>query len=394
MAKTKDLTVSLPRLHAGQELLLHQAKRFNVVCCGRRFGKTKFGVTIAIKALLRGERVAWFAPNYTYIREVWAEVKSRLGNVTKRVSEQEKRLETITGGVMELWHLESENVARGQKYHLAIIDEAAMARNLEAAWNGAIRATLMDYAGSAWFLSTPQGDNYFKTLWDAAEAGAEGWQNFKMPTATNPHIAESEIYAAEKALPAVQFRQEILADFVTVSGTLVRVDMLRRGTAPPCQNIVMGVDLAISTREGADYTACVILGQDVAGTTWVLDAQRMRGQFNDVLTMIKNLSQRWNPGVIAIEAVQYQAAVVQELLRTTQLPVRGVKPDKDKQTRFLPLQARYEQRLIWHSDMLTTDFERELTAFPLGRHDDYVDAVSYAYAELAIPVYTYNTFIP
>jgi predicted phage terminase large subunit-like protein len=243
----------------------------------------------------------------------------------------------------------------------------------------------VEYRGSAWFLSTPKGDNYFKALWERGITDPDHWAAWHMPTATNPYIDATEIEDAKNLLPEVQFRQEFLADFETRQGTLVRAGMLRTGVPPQMLHIAMGVDLAISTREGADYTAVAVLGVDAAGATWVLDAQRVRAQFSDILALIRRLAAQWRPSVIAIETVQYQAAVVQELLRTTSLPVKGVKPDRDKQTRFLPLQARYEQRLVWHAEGLTPDFERELLAFPLGQHDDFVDAMGYAHGALQNP---------
>lgn len=117
---------------------------------------------------------------------------------------------------------------------------------------------------------------------------------------------------------------------------------------------------------------------------YIRDAQRIRAPFHQVLQFVQQMAAKWKPSIIAIEAVQYQAAVVQELLRTTRLPVRGVKPDKDKLTRFLPLAARYEQGLVKHAPGLPGWFEDELLAFPVGEHDDAADAAAYAWQALGM----------
>jgi len=52
-------------------------------------------------------------------------------------------------------------------------------------------------------------------------------------------------------------------------------------------------------------------------------------------------------------------------------------------TRFLPLLARYEQGLVKHVPGLSGAFEEELLSFPVGEHDDLVDALSYAFAASA-----------
>jgi predicted phage terminase large subunit-like protein len=111
----------------------------------------------------------------------------------------------------------------------------------------------------------------------------------------------------------------------------------------------MGVDLAISTKTTADYTAIVVLGREKQGKIWVLDVARDRVRFHDGQKFIQQMAEKWNPATIRIEEVQFQAAVVQELLRTTTLPVQGAPCDKDKLTRFQPVAARYEQHLIYHA---------------------------------------------
>jgi len=135
----------------------------------------------------------------------------------------------------------------------------------------------------------------------------------------------------------------------------------------------------------------VALSRDANGKIYVRDAQRLRAPFHQVLQFIQQMADKWHPASIAIEQVQYQAAVVQELLRTTALPVRGIKPDKDKLTRFLPLAARYEQGLVAHSPELPGWFEDELLSFPVGAHDDGCDALAYAWQALgAVGVYAYH----
>lgn len=46
--------IVLPALHAGQRRLEAEAARFNVVSCGRRFGKSKHGLVRAIAHPKRG----------------------------------------------------------------------------------------------------------------------------------------------------------------------------------------------------------------------------------------------------------------------------------------------------------------------------------------------------
>jgi len=332
---------------------------------------------------LEGAPVGWFAPQYKLLEEVFREARRILAPVITATNTQQHRLELITGGTIDFWTLDTPDAGRSRKYALVIIDEAAMARNLEEAWTAAIRPTLADLQGKAWFLSTPKGGNYFKTLFDRA-ADDPDWARWQMPTASNPYIRPSEIEAMQKDMPSLMYQQEVLAQFVDAQGAALKREWLKVGTVPKGLPVVLGVDLALSTKQDADYSAIVALSRDKDGLIYVRDAQRLRAPFHQVLQFIQQMAAKWNPTVIAIESVQYQAAVVQELLRTTKLPVRGVKPDKDKLTRFLPLVARYEQGLVYHDPGLPGWFEDELLSFPVGKHDDGCDALAYSFQALGM----------
>lgn len=251
------ITLTLPRLHPVQAAIKQEARRFNVVNSGRRFGKTILGVDVLTSPVLHGYPVAWFSPTYKMLAEVWRDLCAILQPVTARTNTQEKRLELVTGGVVEMWSLEDPNAGRSRKYKAAVIDEAAMTPNLEPAWNAAIRPTLTDLSGGAWFLSTPKGYNFFHALYQRGQGADPDWASWTRPTADNPHIPAAEIAAAEAELPALIFRQEYLADFsagaeLGVFRGVREVSTLAAGDPAAHQGhtIVSGLDFA----QAADFT--------------------------------------------------------------------------------------------------------------------------------------------
>jgi hypothetical protein len=243
-----DIRLKLPRPHPGQREIIDNARRFNVIDCGRRWGKTLIGGELAAQTMLAGQPIGWFAPTYKLLSDAWREVKTLLQPVISDKSETEKRLTLITGGFIDMWSLEDENAGRGRKYKRVIVDEAAMTANLEKGWTESIRPTLTDYAGDAWFLSTPKGQNYF---WRLFNMEAPDWYAVQMPTSTNPYIDAEEIDAAKMLLPERVFRQEYLAEFIEESGGVFRrvaeaVDQGRTENEPRRQGrtYTLGVDLA------------------------------------------------------------------------------------------------------------------------------------------------------
>jgi predicted phage terminase large subunit-like protein len=182
-------------------------------------------------------------------------------------------------------------------------------------------------------------------------------------------------------MPSVAYRQEILAEYVDLAGALMRRDYITyTDRVPDKLKVGIGVDLAISKRDGADYTAIVVMGyEEATGHRYVLDVVRERCSFNETLRLIQKVAEKHNPHKVLIEEVQFQASVVQELTRTTSLPIKGYKPDRDKVTRFHELLARYEQGLVFHRRGILPEFDNELLAFPESEHDDMVDAAVYAH---------------
>lgn len=244
----QEIRLTLPRPHPGQRQILAEARRWNVIDCGRRWGKTLIGGEISAQSMLAGQPVGWFAPTYKLLSDAWREVKTLLQPVISDKSETEKRLTLITGGFIDMWSLEDENAGRGRKYKRVIVDEAAMTPNLEKAWTESIRPTLTDYAGDAWFFSTPKGQNYFWRLYNQT---GEDWYSAQMPTSTNPYIDAEEIEAARLLLPERVFQQEYLAMFIEESGGVFRrvaeaVDNGRDAPEPRQQgrSYTLGVDLA------------------------------------------------------------------------------------------------------------------------------------------------------
>jgi predicted phage terminase large subunit-like protein len=378
--------ISRSNPHEAQKVLLAQQSRFNVAVCGRRFGKTELTKEILLPTLKQALPCAYFAPTYKMLSLVWKDFKSSFYAAIAAVNVQEKRLEFKNGSSLDFWSLDSFDSVRGRKYACGVIDEAAMVRDLEEAWLQVIRPTLTDYAGKAWFLSTPKGMNYFYMLYSKGFHGENGWVSWQYPTSANPYISKSEIESARQELPSLVFQQEYLAEFVEMAGTLIKREYLRTGSIPSGLEYYMGVDLAISTKSTADYTAIAVLGRDSAGIIYLCDVARARLNFHDAMDWILTYADKWNVETINVEQTQYQAAAVQELLLRSQHTVWGVKPKKDKVTRFMGMQARYEQGQVIHSPSISDEYEKELLAFPYGEHDDMVDAVSYAYMSFGISV--------
>lgn len=216
-----EIVIKRPKLHVGQQEVYQNALRFNVLCNGRRWGKSKLAVRLAMDTMLKGYPVGMFVPTHEFSEDFWEEIKERLEPIISYKNESKFILNIKTGGHLKIWSLEKKRAGRGRKYKRAIFDEFAFAKDPKTSWELAVRATLTDMQGDAWFLSTPNGfNNYFHDVFQFATETEKypNWKSFQMPTSTSPFISESELKEVEKQLDPLTFAQEYLAQFVTFAG--------------------------------------------------------------------------------------------------------------------------------------------------------------------------------
>jgi phage terminase large subunit-like protein len=385
----REIRIRLPRPHALQRQVLKQQKRYNVVACGRQWGKTTLGVSLAVRCLLEEKRVGWFSPTYKDAMDVWRELKQRLLDVARDKSESEHRLELVTGGVFELWTLDDPDNGRGRQYDLVIIDEAAKIRKLEQAWTQTVQPTLLVRRGGAWFLSTPKGRNYFFRLWQSAQV-LEEWAGWHFKTADTGLVPLSEIEEARKLLPQDAFRQEYEAEFLEDGGVVFRnldavcVEEALAAGIHGCR-YVMGVDWG----KHNDFTVFTVFDVDTKKQVYV---ERMNQiDYHLQIQRLLALYERFRPTHIVAER-NAMGEVLVEMLQRQNLPVVAFSTTAASKTQIIEaLMLAVEQKSIsllndpaQRTELESFEIERLPSgsfryAAPPGMHDDMVIALALAW---------------
>ena len=100
-----DYAIELPTFHPGQVAAFRKPGRFKAIRCGRRWGKTKFGCTLAMDVAIKSYPVGWFAPEYKFLTEPYQEILMTLGDFVKSSSEQKGAIHLRSGGNIDFWTL-------------------------------------------------------------------------------------------------------------------------------------------------------------------------------------------------------------------------------------------------------------------------------------------------
>lgn len=260
-ARGSAVVIPRPPLLDWQGEVVAEARRFNVVCVGRRAGKTELGLRLCADDEVLRYPVGWFAPSYKMMLEVWRSADVLFAPVIARRNASERRIEFTTGGVLEFWSLDNPLAGRGRKYKRIIVDEAAFVPNLLQTWEHVLRPTLADYRGDAWIFSTPKGRNGFWQLWQMGQDDARGdWRAWQKPSEVNPKIPPDELAEMRATLPERVIAQELDAQFLDDAGGVFH-RVMECATATPLdgpldgRSYIAGVDIA----NEADFTVISIL---------------------------------------------------------------------------------------------------------------------------------------
>ena len=141
----------------------------------------------------------------------------------------------------------------------------------------------------------------------------------------------------------------------------------------------------IGQKGGADNdpTVILVMGECEQGHV-VLDLWRDRVIYPTLLPKVVKMIRQWNPVAVLIEDQNNGATLLQDLGTTelaNRVPLIAQKPRDSKEVRFDRISPIIEAGRVLLPSPDTNcawlgTFEDELTSFPLGKHDDIVDALS------------------
>jgi Terminase large subunit, T4likevirus-type, N-terminal/Terminase RNaseH-like domain len=224
--------------HGGQAKFHTAQKRFKVMCCGRRWGKSTAGPHEEMpKMLLRKPVMGWVvAPTYDLgekeFRVFWDVLIDKMGvpvdksKTFNSIRTKSFRITTAWGSSIEVRSAEHPESLVGEGLDFVIMAEAAKLK--KSHWEKYIRPTLSDKRGSAIFVSTPEGFNWFYDLWQQGQSSEpvfSEWWSYSSPTWENTIVfpggrRDPEMLEVEGTLAPEVFAQEYGAEFTSFAGRI------------------------------------------------------------------------------------------------------------------------------------------------------------------------------
>lgn len=223
--KTKVHEIRIPYKPRPLQREVHKSlKRFNVLVCHRRFGKSVLAINELILHAVNNpnHKLAYIAPTY---RQGKAIAWDYLKQYTKPLmyfggdkNETELRIDLWNGSKIQIYGADNNDSLRGLGFHGVIMDEYAIMA--PRTWTEIVRPAISDTLGWVIFIGTPMGHNQFWEVYDYALRGHKDWFGKMYRASETGVIPDDELEQAASIMTEEQYNQEFECSFTAaVSGS-------------------------------------------------------------------------------------------------------------------------------------------------------------------------------
>lgn len=213
---------------------LCRSKRFGVLVCHRRFGKTVLGVNVnqqtATMCELQRPRVAYIGPTYTQAKATAFDYMQYYARPIPGVgvNQSELRIDYPNLGQARIFGADNPDSLRGIYLDRAVLDEFGL--HPAKTFSEVIGPTLVDRGGSALFLGTPNGKNQFYEIAQHAKAreaaGDPEWFFREYKASQTGLLDENYLTQARSMMTADEYAQEFECSFeAAVKGAIYTTEM-------------------------------------------------------------------------------------------------------------------------------------------------------------------------
>lgn len=391
----RDISIKLDALHPAQQLISDERKRYNILSCGRRWGKTHFTYRLIAEIcqynLNNGysEDMGYMSPSYKNLAPTWRRFVNTFDPIITRKSEQDYTAEILGQFRIEFWSLDKPENIRGRQYKRVIIDEAALIMGLRQILKLIILPTIGDLVGDLWFFSTPRGFNDFHHYYKLGQNPFfTQWASWIMPTSTNPYFPTAELEEQRALLDPDEFAQEWEGKFVTLGNSPFDIEFFKQektiADALKDRTVLHQIRYwDIANSKDGDWTASLKFTVTDEPHFILSFPVRFKGQWGQTYPQLK-ARMLLEPDVLHVFETEGVGGIAWQMIMSdpdlahiNKLPAGRIFTQQSKQERanLWAMELR-NGRMTIVQDPLYEAVLDEIAQFPFGTHDDLVDSIS------------------
>jgi predicted phage terminase large subunit-like protein len=373
-----------------------------LLLAGRGFGKTRTGAEmVRARAIARtARRLALVAPTAGDARDVMVEGESGILAISPpwerpRYEPSKRRLTWPNGAIATLFSADEPERLRGPQHDAAWCDELASWRYPEA-WDMLMFGLRLGSDPRVVVTTTPRPTKLLRELIaDPAAVVTRGTTYENRANLAAAFFGQIIRKYHGTRLGRQELEAELLEDVPGALWNRGIIESARARAGPALVRVVVAIDPAASSKEGADETGIIVAGKDEDGRGWVLaDAS---GRYQPTEWARTAISAYRTHGADRIVAeVNNGGDMVEATLRIIEpnAPFAAVRATRGKVTRAEPVAALYEQGRVRHLGVFP-QLEDQMCAFTAEAHanpktrsagysPDRVDALVWALTDLLV----------
>ena len=219
--------------HRFQAEIHDQLRRFSVLVCHRRFGKTVLACNVLINAALTIDNgtFLYVAPYQNQARSIaWPillqSLQPLLAHDAVKLNLTESTIHFPNGSIIKMAGSDNDQAMRGLGITGAVMDEIADFR--PGTWPEVVRPAVSadreGRKGFVLFIGTPKGANQFLELYTHAQNDDDWYAAMYRADETDlPWLDQTELDMARATMSDNQYRQEYLCDFTASALSLIHI---------------------------------------------------------------------------------------------------------------------------------------------------------------------------
>ena len=207
---------------------------------------------------------------------------------------------------------------------------------------------------------------------------------------SNPTFSVPMLESQKKIMGSFKFAALYQGVPIAAEGQIVKNSWIQRVEEEKCPEFDVtwiACDTAFSERDMADETAICVASISLRDPTKIYIREIIKGRwaFPDLIEAVKHAYAFYSAKMLCIEKAASGQSLIQVLRKEAKIPIEEMKPLKSKTTRLQAVTPMMEcNRVFLVEGYWTETFIKELTSFPFVRHDDSVDAFTWALTYYAL----------
>ncbi|GHU10552.1 large terminase [Alphaproteobacteria bacterium] len=361
-----------------------------MILAGRGFGKTRSAAETIRKWALTGtyKRMALISNTIQEARQVMVEGESGLLSISDETEKLEfypskRLLKWPNGSIATLYGAENYEHLRGPQFDAAWIDEFAKFHYPKETFDQLSFSLRLGSRPKIILTTTPRPIQFIKDLMKRDDVYTVRGSSLENTNNLSPTFLKQLEYLRGTRLEAQEIYAEIVEESQNTLWAWEDIEKCHKNPPHFMDNIVIGVDPALTSTSESDETGIIVAGMDGFGKAYVLDDLSISAAPDVWAKRVVDAYHKYSARLIVVERNAGGDLLV-NLLKSLDdsVKIKTVYAHKSKTIRAEPIVILYQKKMIFHARQFHTLEMQMATYEPKSKSPDRLDAMVWAMTEL------------